>query len=144
MFPYQYYNQCRIIRIFHDNSIDTSIICQIECDVSRNSSSRVDFCNIEQMPYDLQKTWQAKYMHVCLLSCFKVIGNLTQFLISLKNNNNNYIKKAMTWRYLSLGDSFVDFMASRDIDSSLIEREIDSVNVWLNSNTLFHVMRGSN
>ena len=74
---------------------------------------------------------------------FKVIGNLTQFLISLKNNNNNYIKKAMTWRYLSLGDSFVDFMASRDIDSSLIEREIDSVNVWLNSNTLFHVMRGN-
>ncbi len=49
----------------------------------------------------------------------------------------------MTWRYLPLGDSFVEFMASRDIDSSLIEREIDSVNVWLNSNTLFHVMRGN-
>ena len=49
----------------------------------------------------------------------------------------------MTWRYLPLGDSFVDFMASRDIDSSLIQREIDSVNVWLNSNTLFHVMRGN-
>ena len=85
----------------------------------------------------------ASQIHACMfIKLFKVIGNLTQFLISLKNNNNNYIKKAMTWRYLSLGDSFVDFMASRDIDSSLIEREIDSVNVWLNSNTLFHVMRG--
>jgi hypothetical protein len=55
-----------IIRIFHDNSIDTSIICQIECDMSRNSNSRVDFCNIEQLPFGLKKTWHAKYMHVCM------------------------------------------------------------------------------
>jgi hypothetical protein len=49
----------------------------------------------------------------------------------------------MTWRYLPLGDSFVDFLSSRDIDSLLIQREIDSVNVWLESNTVFHAMRGN-
>lgn len=48
----------------------------------------------------------------------------------------------MTWRWLPIGDSFVDFMASRDTDTWLIQRELDSVNVWMNSSTVFHIMRG--
>ena len=47
----------------------------------------------------------------------------------------------MMWRWFPIADDFVDFFSSRDTDSTLIQREIDSVNVWLNSNTLFHVMR---
>jgi hypothetical protein len=38
----------------------------------------------------------------------------------------------------------VDFFASRDLDAWLIEREVGAVNAWMNSNTLFHVMRGKN
>lgn len=48
----------------------------------------------------------------------------------------------MTYRWIPMGDSFIDFVASRDTDAWISQREIDSVNVWLNSNTLFHVMRG--
>ena len=107
-----------VLRVYYDeDSIDASIICQAECFFNDESDddSKVDFCNVNKLPYvdsTLRATWQAKYMH------------------------------AMTWRWLPLGDHFVDFMASRDIDSYLIERERDSVNVWLRGNTVFHVMRG--
>lgn len=47
----------------------------------------------------------------------------------------------MSWRWLPIGDNFVDFVASRDTDAWISQRELESVNVWLNSNTLFHVMR---
>ena len=40
-----------------------------------------------------------------------------------------------------MADDFVDIFSSRDTDSTLIQREIDSVNVWLNSSSLFHIMR---
>ena len=48
----------------------------------------------------------------------------------------------MTWRWLPIGDSFVDFVASRDTDAWISQRELDSVKVWMESNTVFHVMRG--
>lgn len=57
-----------VLRIFHDNSIDTSIICQLKC--NGTTSSHVDFCDIGNMPYDTQKTWNAKYMHVDLTYVF--------------------------------------------------------------------------
>ena len=48
----------------------------------------------------------------------------------------------MTWRWLPIGDSFVDFVSSRDTDAWISQRELDSVKVWMESNTVFHVMRG--
>lgn len=48
----------------------------------------------------------------------------------------------MTRRWLPIGDSFVDYFGSRDTDGWISERETDSVKVWLDSNTPFHVMRG--
>jgi hypothetical protein len=48
----------------------------------------------------------------------------------------------MTRRWLPIGDNLIDFFSSRDTDSWITNRELDSVKVWLNSNTLFHVMRG--
>ena len=105
-----------IIRINYDDSIDKSIICEIECLKQKNEPynylDNVDFCNIESLPYDTSKTWSAKYMH------------------------------GMSWRWLPIGDSFVDFVGSRDTDAWISQRELDSVNVWMNSNTVFHVMRG--
>lgn len=119
------------IRIYHDSSIDESIICELEClkmdkrleeNKSNSSNSQnyeyydiVDMCNIEKLPIDfnIKNTWNASYMH------------------------------GMTWRWLPLGDSFVDYFSSRDTDAWMTQREVDSVNVWLNENTLFHVMRGN-
>ena len=49
----------------------------------------------------------------------------------------------MSWRWLPIGDSFVDLFVSRDTDSCIFDREVAAVKEWLNSNTLFHIMRGS-
>ena len=97
------------IRINHDNSIDPSVICEMEC---HGNFDNLDFCNVNNLPVDLHSSWDAgQYMH------------------------------GMTWRWLAIGDSFVDYFASRDTDSYISQREVDSVNVWMSSNTLFHVMR---
>ena len=47
------------------------------------------------------------------------------------------------WRWFPIGDSFVDVFSSRDTDSYIIQREIDSVNAWLESDKVGHIMRGS-
>ena len=49
---------------------------------------------------------------------------------------------AMMWRWLPIADLFVDIFSSRDIDSVLLQREVDSVNTWLNSTKVGHMMRG--
>ena len=118
-----------LIRVYHDRSIRGYTRCQIECLKRRNGAyyNNVDFCDIEELPASVplalthsdthmqqqqQQTWNASYMH------------------------------AMMWRWLPIGDSFVDVFSSRDMDSPLLKREVDSVKVWMRGNTLFHVMRG--
>ncbi len=44
-------------------------------------------------------------------------------------------------RFIAIADRFVDMFMSRDIDSPILEREIVSVNQWILSNKLFHIMR---
>lgn len=75
-------------------------------------TDNLDFCNVEKLPYDLYNLWSASYMH------------------------------GMSWRWLPIGDSFVSYFSSRDSDSPITQREVDSVNVWLQSSTKFHIMRG--
>ena len=104
-----------ILRIYHNDSINIYTVCELEClkDGDGNFIDKVDFCNIKKIPFGAsQDSWDASFMH------------------------------AMTWRWLPIGDPFVDFFMSRDTDSWFIQREFDSVNVWMKSNTLFHVMRG--
>lgn len=103
-----------LMRVYHDDSIDNRIKCEMECLWSQKENNFydiVDFCNVKQIADGLDHI-DLSFMH------------------------------AMSWRWLPLGDHFVDFLSSRDTDSEIFEREIDSVNVWLNSNTVFHVMRG--
>ncbi|RNA04087.1 hypothetical protein BpHYR1_024455, partial [Brachionus plicatilis] len=98
-----------VMRVYHDDTINKSIICQIEC-----SNSHVDFCNIHRMPLSLknsEKVMDLRYVH------------------------------AMMWRFLSIGDSFVDLLMSRDIDSQLLQREVNSVQEWLGSGNIGHIMR---
>ena len=105
-----------IVRIHHDNTIDQSFRCEIECQINEQTSEMydlVDFCNVESLPSDLSRSWNANFM------------------------------QKMSWRWLPIGDPFVDLMASRDTDAWIHQRELDSVHVWLNSSTLFHVMKGS-
>lgn len=103
-----------IMRIYHDDSIDKNLKCEMECLWNEKEMSYfniVDFCNVKQIPDGVDQI-DLSYMH------------------------------AMSWRWLPIGDHFVDFWSSRDTDSQIFQREIDSVNVWLNSNNYFHLMRG--
>ncbi len=117
---YRYYPKGKekwLMRIYHDGSINKTAICELECLKNEETSELydlVDFCDIEKIPVDLRpkNSWNASYMH------------------------------GMTWRWLPIGDSFVDFFGSRDTDSWISSREVASVEVWLKENTLFHIMRG--
>lgn len=58
-------------------------------------------------------------------------------------NNGQLIQRLnpRMWRFLVMLDPLVDRFMSRDIDSDIIEREVDAVHQWLDSNFTFHVMR---
>jgi len=45
------------------------------------------------------------------------------------------------WRFFVLGDPLIDRFLIRDMDSIILQREVDSVNVWIDSGHSWHVMR---
>lgn len=105
-----------LMRVYHESNVDRSSLCDIECQLGEDGKllDNTDFCD---------------------LSDYKVnFSNGTQLTPA------EYILPMMM-RFLPVGDSFVDVMMSRDTDSYIIQREIDSVKVWLDSGKLFHIMR---
>ena len=111
------------IRIYYDHEklYDKSIICHLEC-----KYAHVDFCNVNEIPYQ---------------------GEVFDYFD--EKNKEKLVNKvsgsvhASMWRFNSITDDFVDVFVSRDTDSPLIQREKDSVDVWLGSKTLYHIMRDS-
>jgi hypothetical protein len=104
-----------IVRIYHDGYLNDSFICKHEC-ANNNSTDEiydnVEFCDVNKLAFGLKKDWNASYI------------------------------QGRFWRFIPIGDIFVDYFMSRDTESMIIDREVDSVKVWLQSNTLLHVMRG--
>jgi hypothetical protein len=103
-----------VVRIYYDFSINDTAICELEC-LKENDEyiNNVDFCNVNKIPFGSAiDSWTALYMH------------------------------KMTWRWLPIGDSFVDYFMSRDTDAWITEREYESVKVWFKSENVFHIMRG--
>jgi hypothetical protein len=127
------------MRIFHDNSINRTIKCEIEClknDENNNNNNEtyfdnVDFCNIET---DLK-------LNPKILKNNQHQNEQTSFTFAYTQLNLSYVH-AMMWRFLPIGDSFVNVFSSRDTDSFILQREVDSVNIWLDSNKIGHIMRG--
>ena len=105
------------MRVYYDSSVNKSIACDIMC-----KHSNVDFCNIESI--NLQPA-----------------ANFFNFQKTILNFN--YLH-SMVWRFLPIGDSFVDVFSSRDIDSLIHKREVDATREWLksNRNIVGHIMRG--
>jgi hypothetical protein len=103
-----------IIRVYHDNSLSQEKICKYTClsDTSGVLIDNIDFCDVSRIDSNLETTTSFFHVH------------------------------AMMWRFLPIGDSFVNRFMSRDTDSWITERERDSVAVWLNSKTILHAMRG--
>lgn len=105
-----------IVRIYHDNSFNKSIKCNLECLKHSNSNEyldNLDFCN----------------------------GNKIQLNFNKKNRLNTSLIFPTLLRFLPLGDSFVDVFVSRDTDSFILKREVDSIKVWFNSLKYGHIMR---
>ena len=105
-----------LMRVYHDRTVNTETKCQLEClkaDDTDEYLGNVDLCDITAIPHnDLSSSWNASFMH------------------------------AMNWRFLPVGDSFVEAFMSRDTDSMITQRERSSVNVWLGSSQPGHIMRG--
>lgn len=55
--------------------------------------------------------------------------------------NALFILEKNIWRFLPLGDRFVDMFISRDLDSYILQREIDAVHAWIESGKTAHIMR---
>jgi hypothetical protein len=47
----------------------------------------------------------------------------------------------MLWRFAPMADAFVEEWHSRDLDSTILQREVDAVNDWYETDTAFHIMR---
>lgn len=107
-----------ILRVHHDNLINKTRLCEMEC-----KFDTVYFCNINQVP-------------------FKTIDNINVLDMNkpAEKYDLGYIH-GMMWRWFPISDDFVDYFSSRDTDSTLIQREKDSVEAWLIQKKLFHIMR---
>lgn len=103
-----------IVRIYHDNNLSDKEICDLEC-----------FNGDEGNFYD--------NVDFC---------NVDRLDLSSQIDLKEMIKTF--WRWLPIGDQFVDVVLSRDTDSCLIQREFDAVDEWLKSDKVFHIMRGIN
>jgi len=112
-----------MIRIYYNNSINKTIICDLEC-----KYDNVFFCNVNHVPIKYQS-------NINMLKLDE--KGMRTIAIS---NNLSYVN-GMMWRWFPISDDFVDIFSSRDTDSTIIQREKDSVDVWLKSNNLFHIMR---
>lgn len=105
----------------------------MEClkDSQGNFYDNVDFCDIENIPriprgYDIiSESTGANQM-------------LRWFTLSF---NATYIHASM-WRYIAIGDLFVDAFLSRDLDMEIFDREVAAVYDWIDSNHSGHIMRG--
>lgn len=68
----------------------------------------------------------------------------------LKNKSNTYLFECnhqgykwegMFWRFYPIESEDIDYFLSRDADSRITEREMNLVNVWIESNKSFHIIR---
>ena len=123
------------MRIHHDSSIDQSLKCELEClnDANGNLLDNVDFCDVEKVPGH-QNTRFAHYKWSDIVQ-----DNASELECSW---NATYMN-SMKWRWLPINDPFVDAFMSRDADSLILQREVDSVKVWLESDKVGHIMRGN-
>ncbi|CAF4039394.1 unnamed protein product [Rotaria sordida] len=65
----------------------------------------------------------------CYVYDIKILSNIIEYM------------SGRFHRFIPLGDPYVDIYMSRDIDSPIYQRELLSVNQWLLSDKLYHIMR---
>ena len=92
----------------------------------------------------------AKYIYPDWISRFYISKNVDSCYVNeLRNMDNTEIiilnefenNKGLFWRFLTICDTSVDVMISRDCDSRLCMREKYAVDDWISSDNGFHIMR---
>lgn len=109
-------------RVHYDSSINLAMRCHLECEYP----DVMDFCNMNAFSTDVGEL---------------IVTTPPEETKRAKLVDMSHMHKMM-WRFLPVGDSFVDIFMSRDTDSYFSDREIDAVNQWLASNKPVHIMRG--
>lgn len=69
-----------VLRIYHDDSINISIICQIEC-----SNSHIEFCDVQKLPQSLTETEKfinLQYIHLMIWRFLPIGDNLADLIMS--------------------------------------------------------------
>ena len=104
-----------LMRVYHNSSLDRSKQCEVECLKDDNGQllDVVDFCNPTNLTINKRDKSQKPVTYVL----------------------------PRLWQLFTAGDLFVDFMMSRDLNSNIIQREVDAVNEWLKSDKGLHIMR---
>ena len=74
-----------------------------------------------------------------------------KFIDFIKTFGNNVVLKkcqlseykweGMFWRFFQFDDEETDIWINRDLDSRITKRDVRLVNLWINSNYPFHIMR---
>lgn len=95
------------------------------------------------VPKYFGKDWTARFYIESGFRDFDIIDKLIQndAEIIYKDYDENHPILGMTWRFLPACDPEVEIMLSRDTDSRITQREVDAVQIWLNSDCNFHVIR---
>lgn len=104
------------VRVYYDRSVSGTYRCQFEC----KYPDMIDFCDVNKFGINIASQLEGNS---------KTLRDL------------GFMHKMM-WRFLPVGDTFVDVFMSRDSDALFTDREIDSVYNWLNSTNYGHIMRG--
>lgn len=108
-------------RVYYDKTVNETVRCYFEC----KYRDVVDFCNVNRFS-------------TSLIDQLEVDEKTNTVVV---NDDLSYMHKMM-WRFIPIGDSFLDVFMSRDTDSFIIDRELDSVKEWLASTNIAHIMRG--
>lgn len=101
-----------IVRFYHDSTFNPSFLCEVECLKDEENGSYLDNVDFCNIDY-------------------------------LPYDNIEFSSIVPTfWRWFPFADQFVDVFLSRDSDFCVVERDRQAVDDWLQSGTLFHLMRG--
>lgn len=72
-----------------------------------------------------------------IINKLKVLSNVK----IIYKYSNILIDKPMMWRFEAIDDPNIEIMLSRDVDTRILDREVEAVNEWLKTDKLFHIMR---
>ena len=84
--------------------------------------------------------WTARFY--CGVSISKtLIEELEQLGAQTRIQASDWHPNGMFWRYMPIGESRITHIAFRDTDSRLSERDLESINKWLESMKWAHIIR---